>query len=115
MVLLASVLLLFAASALAADITGKWNATMDAGGGSVFTFKADGAAITGSMADPDGKERPLRGTLDGDQISFTVDSEWQGSPVKLVAKGTVKGDEMTFTLGTESGEWSTNVTAKRAS
>ncbi len=114
-ILLTSALLLFVASALAADVTGKWKGTMDAGGDTVFTIKADGAAITGSMTDPEGKERPLKGTVDGDKISFTVDSEWQGNPVKLVANGTVKGDEMTLTLGTEGGEWSTNVTAKRAS
>ena len=96
----------------AADVNGKWKGSMGQGD-AVFTFKAAGSEVTGTMLGGEGKEHPLRGTIDGDKISFTVDSEWQGNPVKLVAKGTVSGDVMKLEIGTEDGSWGTSVTAKK--
>jgi len=96
----------------AVDVTGKWKGAF-AEGETVFTFKADGSDISGTMLGADGKEHPLKGKIDGDKISFTVESEWQGNPVKLVAKGTISGDEMKLDMGTEDGSWGTSVTAKK--
>lgn len=109
-----SILILAAIASLlaAAGIAGKWKGPMGAGE-TVFDLKADGTAIAGTMLGSDGKEHPLKGALDGDKISFTVDSEWEGNPVKLVAKGTVSGDEMKLSIGTEDGSWGTEVTAKK--
>lgn len=104
------VFLLFVAAA--ADVTGKWKGAMGEAE-TVFTLKADGAAITGTMLGAEGKEHPLKGKIEGEKISFTVDSEWQGNPVKLVAHGTLSGDEMKLSIGTEDGSWGTEVTAKK--
>jgi len=112
----ALVLVSLAAVLWAADITGKWKGQIEnSERETVFTLKADGANITGSMSDPEGqgKERPLKGTIKGDDISFTVDSSWQGNPVKLLVKGTVAGDEMKLEMSSEGGEWSTSLTVKR--
>ena len=112
----ATLLLSLAAVLLAADLTGKWKGQIEnSGRDTVFTLKAEGSNVTGSMSDPEGqgKERPLKGTIKGDDISFTVDSSWQGNPVKLLVKGTVAGDEMKLEMSSEGGEWSTSLTVKR--
>jgi hypothetical protein len=113
---LAPVLLALAALLFAADVTGKWKGQIEnSERDTVFTRKAEGSSVTGSMSDPEGqgKERPLKGTIKGVDISFTVDSSWQGNPVKLLVKGTVAGDEMKLEMSSEGGEWSTSLTVKR--
>jgi hypothetical protein len=112
----ALVLLSLAAILLAAEVTGKWKGQIEnSERDTIFTLKADGSNVTGSMSDPEGqgKERPLKGTVKGDDISFTVDSSWQGNPVKLLVKGTVAGDQMKLEISSEGGEWSTSLTVKR--
>lgn len=99
----------------AADITGKW--TSDSGGGPrwVFNFKSDGGKVTGTMVGSDGKERPINeGKLEGDAISFSVDSEWQGEPVKLLVTGKVSGDEMELRIDRDDGAWGTDAVVKRS-
>ena len=110
------VLLSLAALLFAADVTGKWKGQIEnSERDTIFTLKAEGSSVTGSMSDPEGqgKERPLKGTIKGNDISFTVDSSWQGNPVKLLVKGTVAGDEMNLEMSSEGGEWSTSLTVKR--
>jgi len=53
--------------------------------------------------------------LDRDALSFCVDSEWQGQPVKLVMTGKVSGAEIQLHIGTEDGSWGTDTVLKRAS
>ena len=117
--LLASIVLAgaLASIGLAADINGKWKGPMEGTGADVvFDLKADGTAITGTMSDSAGKARPItKGSLDGDKISLTVASEWQGNPITLVVTGTVSGDTMTLKIQTEDGAWGTDATLKRAS
>ena len=112
--LLAGLLLSLGAILAAAEVTGKWKGQIEgAERETILTLKADGSDVTGTMSGPEGKEHPLKGTIKGENISFTVDSEWQGSPVKLLVKGTVAGDEMKLDISTEGGEWSSSITAKR--
>jgi hypothetical protein len=112
--LLAGLLLSLAAVMTAAEVTGKWKGPIEGTEHeAVFTLKAEGPDITGTMAGPEGKDFPLKGTIKGENIAFAVDSEWQGSPVKLLLKGTVAGDEMKLEIATEGGEWSSTITAKR--
>lgn len=110
-------LLGFLASPLyAGDITGKWTGGSDAGPQWVFNFKADGNKVTGTMAGSDGKERPIKeGKLEGDAISFSVDSEWQGEAITLVVRGKVSGDEMQLRIDREDGAWGTDAVVKRSS
>jgi hypothetical protein len=98
-----------------ADVTGQWKSQAGDDPAFAFTLKSDGKALTGTMLGRDGKELPISdGTLDGDRLSFSVMSEWQGNPIKLVAKGTVKGGEINLNIGTDNGAWSTDTTLKRA-
>jgi hypothetical protein len=55
------------------------------------------------------------GKVDGDTVSFWIGIEYEGNPVKLVLKGKLTGDsEIKFSMGTEGGEWSTEITAKKS-
>ncbi len=108
------VLIALVAVLLAADVTGKWKGQIEGQDReTVLTLKAEGSAVTGTMSDPEGKPRNLKGTIDGDKVDLTVDSEWQGNPVKLLLKGTASADELKLTVSSENGEWSAGLTAKR--
>jgi hypothetical protein len=99
----------------AADITGKWKSKSDQGPQWTFTFSAEGGRLTGTMVGSDGKERPLKdGKLAGGDLAFSVDSEWQGQPVKLVMKGRVSGEEIQLRVDTEDGAWGTDLVLERA-
>lgn len=102
-------------SALAADVTGKWKGPMEGTGADVvLDLKSDGASVTGTVSDSEGKARPItKGTLDGDKISLTVASEWQGNPITLVVTGTVSGDTMNLKIQTDDGAWGTDAVVKR--
>src|ERR1039457_3415318 len=98
----------------AADISGKWKGPLDGGEGEIqLTLKVDGDALSGTMSGADGKPYPLKGKLDGDKISFTVESEYQGTPIKLAVNGTVAGEEMKLNVATTDGAWSSTMTAKK--
>jgi len=99
----------------ATDINGKWTSDSDQGPSFTFTFKTDNNKLSGTMLSAEGKEFPIAdGKLDGDNLSFTVPSEWQGQPVKLVATGKLTGDQIQLQIGTDDGSWSTEVALKRA-
>jgi len=101
-------------SVCAADITGKWTDAADHPQWT-FNFKSDGNTLTGSMLSQESKELPIKdGKIDGDTLSFSVNSEWQGQPIKLVMKGKVAGDTIQLRLDTDDGSWGTDVSLKRA-
>ena len=91
-------LLLLAAPAFAADVDGKWTGTMSTPGGDfplTFTFKADGAKLTGSMTGMDGMEIPItNGKVDGNQISYTVTIDFGGMALEMIYKGVVTPAEI---------------------
>jgi autotransporter translocation and assembly factor TamB len=101
---------------LAADISGKWASKGEEGPQWVFNFKVDGSKVTGTMQGTDGKERPINdGKLDGDALSFSVNSEWQGQAIKLVMKGKVAGEKIELRVDTDDGAWGTDLVLTRSS
>jgi len=101
---------------LAADISGKWAGKGEQGPQWVFNFKVDGSKVTGTMQGSDGKERAINdGKLEGDALSFSVDSEWQGQAIKLMMKGKVSGAEINLRVDTEDGSWGTDIVLTRSS
>jgi len=108
---IAGLVLLFAGVALAADVTGTWNATTQGPDGQemklVFHFKQDGEKLTGTVEGPAGEVPITEGSINGDAIAFTVEV----GDMKIVHKGTVTGDEMK--LKVEIGEQTMEMTAKR--
>jgi hypothetical protein len=100
----------------AADISGKWAGKSEQGPEWVFNFKADGSKVTGTMEGADGKERPINdGKLEGENLSFSVDSEWQGQAIKLLMKGKVSGEKIELRVDTEDGAWGTDLVLTRSS
>ena len=97
---IALLLVTFAVSAYAADVDGKWAGTVGGPQGEfpvAFTFKADGATLTGSTTGIDGSEVPIKdGKIDGKNISFTVTFDFGGMPLVLSYKGVVSPDEIKF-------------------
>ena len=63
---------------------------------------------------PGGTAQIKDGKLQGDNVTFWITIDYQGSPVKLVYKGKVAGDEIKFEFGTEDGSWGTQFTARKA-
>jgi hypothetical protein len=101
---------------LGADITGKWNFSveLDMGSGNpVFTFKQEEEKLTGTYSGGAGTS-DLTGTVKGNQVEWKYQVEWQGMEHDVVYKGTIEGaDTMKGTCvygGQLSGTWS----AKRA-
>src|SRR5882724_7259404 len=94
-------LLLLAASCFAADVDGKWTGTMSTPNGDVpvnFTFKTDGAALTGTTTGPDGEIKISDGKANGNNISFSVTFDFGGMPLTINYKGVVAKEEIKFTL-----------------
>jgi hypothetical protein len=95
--------LLFLTSPLfAADVDGKWAGTLATPNGDVnilFTFKADGATLTGTTTGPDGTERPIKeGKIEGEKVAFKVSVDFGGMPLELAYTGVLKGEQINLTL-----------------
>jgi hypothetical protein len=95
-------LLLTAASCFAADVDGKWTGTMNTPNGDVpvnFTFKADGATLSGSTSGPDGAEVKIAdGKVSGEKITFSVTIDFQGMPFTMNYTGTVAKEQIKFII-----------------
>lgn len=109
-------LLLVSAPAFAASVDGDWKGSFDAGGGPIeisYSFKADGAKLTGSTTTPDGMKIAIKdGKVDGDKIAFTLDIDAGGTPMTFKYTGVVSGDSIA--LVTDFMGMPINITVKKA-
>jgi hypothetical protein len=91
-------LVLVAAPARAADVDGRWTGSIDTPTGAIqlgFSFKADGAVLSGSMTGMDGAEIPIKnGKIDGNRISFVVSVDFGGMMFDLNYTGVVGKDSV---------------------
>lgn len=105
----------------ATDVTGTWTGSVqmgDAGGGGgdgmqlTFTFKQDGAIVTGNVNGGQGDPLTINnGKIDGDKISFTID--FNGTTI--THEGTVNGDEIKLNSKSSDGNFpAMALTLKRA-
>lgn len=83
----------------AAEIDGKWKTSFagpDGGEGMeiVFTFKADGEKLSGSVSTPMGEMQFDNGKITGNELSFDVDMN--GTAIKH--KGVIEGDTIKLTV-----------------
>lgn len=117
--LLASMAILLAMTASAADVTGKWVGQMPGRGGqtreTTFNFKPDGDKLGGSMSGPQGEIDIKDGKIAGNDISFKVNLEFNGNSVVLLFNGSVSGDQIKFTRKREGGDQTQEFTAKKVS
>ena len=91
-----------AAFAFAADVTGTWTATFETQAGSqsyTFMFKQDGSKLTGMAknAFANAETEISEGMVNGDDVSFVENLNYQGMPLRIVYKGKVSGDTIEFT------------------
>jgi hypothetical protein len=100
---------LFAITAYAADITGKWTAEVPGRSGNMQTntivLKQEGTKLTGTL--DGGRGGPVEianGKVEGDAVSFTVVRNFNGNEIKQNFKGTISGSEIKFTRTMEGGQ-----------
>ena len=89
-----------ASSLFAADATGTWTASFDTQVGVqnyTYTFKTDGAKLTGTAKSENGETQIQEGSVKGDDISFVENLNLQGMPLRIEYKGKLSGDEIKFT------------------
>ena len=120
-----ALLLLCGSTVVAADISGKWFAQVPLGHlllEPTFTFKVDGAKLTGTMTYPLGDQvvrlEITEGKVNGDDVSFVVVNKEPKRETTSTYKGKVAGDKIEFTLEVQSGQGGSapaeyDITAKR--
>jgi hypothetical protein len=96
-----SVVLLCLIPALAADISGKWTASINTGIGVMnytFDFKVDGEKLTGkaimSMEGNSNESALTEGSVKGDEISFVETLKVQGQELRCEYKAKISGNEI---------------------
>jgi hypothetical protein len=91
-------LIIFSGLAFAADVDGTWTGTVSTPGGDFpvsFTFKADGATLTGSMLGQENNQIAIKnGKIDAGNISFSVTLDMGGQEMALAYKGVVAPDQI---------------------
>ena len=117
--MVAAIAVLFAMTASAADVSGKWTGQMPTRNGDTrevtFNLKADGDKLTGTMGGPQGDIEIQDGKVSGDTISFSTHLEFNGNSFVLLFKGTVSGDQIKFTRAREGSDQTQEFTAKKGS
>ena len=99
-------MVLSAATTMAADVTGTWTGQSAGPDGNTmqltFTFKQDGATLTGSVQGPGGDAMAItNGKIDGDKFSFDV--SFNGMTISHQC--TVAGDSIKMTTKSDSGDF----------
>src|SRR5512133_452442 len=107
---------IFAGAALAADVSGTWTGSLQAGDNPIpltFTFKQEGAKLTGTVNGPGGLLTLQDGKVTDDKLSFSVTTDMNGSPTKFLSEGTIKGDEIALNIKIDGGPDFGNTALKR--
>ena len=114
----ASLLCLTTLLLCAAEVNGTWKGAFDFNGDSVpvtFNLKAAEGSVTGTVEGlPTSPAAIHDGKVDGDTVTFWINTDYQGQTYKLVYKGKVSNDQIQFDFGTEDGSWGAQVTAKKS-
>jgi hypothetical protein len=114
--LLTAALLLAMVPAFGADVTGKWTASFETQIGTqnyTYDFKVDGGKLTGTAKSAAGESQIAEGVVNGDDISFVENLNYQGQALRIVYKGKISGDEIKFTRNV-ADMVSEDLVAKRA-
>ena len=104
-------------AAPALDVTGDWKGTLDVNGTPTemrFHLKSSGGTVTGTLERAGAPPMEVHeGKIDGDTVSFWINSDYQGQTYTVVCKGKVTSGQIDFDLGTADQSWSAQVRAKR--
>jgi hypothetical protein len=106
-------LTLMAIAAFAADIDGKWTASVPGRDGqpqeTTFTFKAAGNKLTGTISSARGSLDIQDGKIEGDKVSFVISF----GEIRIVHTGKISGNEIQFERKREGGDRAQQFTAKK--
>jgi hypothetical protein len=83
--------------AFGADVSGKWKGSIETPNGPLeqtFTFKVDGANLTGGVSSQFGENPISEGKVDGDNISFIVVFKFEANEFRIAHKGKLTGEEL---------------------
>jgi opacity protein-like surface antigen len=91
-----------ATAVFAADVTGTWTASFDTQVGIqkyTYTFRVVGNKLTGKAKSElaNAETEIAEGTVNGDDISFVENLNFQDMPLRIVYKGKLAGDELKLT------------------
>lgn len=92
----------------AADPSGKWTTTINTQIGDLaytYEFKAEGNKLTGKAKSQFGDVEITEGKVNGDDITFVENINFDGNAIRIEYKGKVSGDEIKFTR--KVGEFAT--------
>lgn len=107
-----------AAAPAPADLTGIWKGSFDFQGNPTpltFDLKSDGSAVTGNVAGMGAAPVDIHdGKIDGDNVSFWVNTNYQGQTYAITFKGKLGNGQIDFDFGTADGSWSATVAAKKS-
>lgn len=112
-------LMLVLPAARAADVKGDWKGSFDYQGASIpltFHFATTGNTLTGTVDGfPGGPANIRDGKLYDNSVAFWLSTDYQGTEYTLTYRGTVSqdGNSIAFTMATQSGDWTTTLTATR--
>ena len=98
----------------AVDITGSWEMTVESPQGTMVItaiYKQDGEVLTGKHTSEMG-ESPLKGTVKGVDVEYTLTLDMGGQQMSIVHKAKVDGDTMRGSADIE-GMGTIAFTAKR--
>lgn len=93
MLRLGSLLLLCAALATAADLTGTWQLTVETAQGTgtpTMDLKQDGERLTGTFHSQIFGDVAIKGAVNGSQIEFAFEGDAGGAKMKVTYKGVVQ-------------------------
>ena len=98
---------------LGADVTGKWvSEATGKGGPQTFNLKQSGSSLTGTIEGGRGGAVEIKnGKVDGDNVSFDVEREFQGNSMTIKYSGSVSGDSMK--LSVDMGRGAREITLKK--
>jgi len=115
--LLAAAVALFASMIVgyAADVAGKWTAEFDTPIGRLnytYEFQVKDTTLTGKATWQQGETEITEGKIEGDQIFFVENINFEGQPLRIEYKGKVSDDEIQMTR--QVGDFATEeIVAKR--
>jgi hypothetical protein len=95
--ILVLVFIVVSTAAFGADITGTWTASFETQVGVqnyTYTFIVEGNKLTGRVKSQFSDGEIQEGTINGDDITFVENLDFQGMPLRIVYKGRVSGDEI---------------------
>jgi hypothetical protein len=110
--------LLATAGCFAADVTGKWVAEVPTNDGNIkltMNFKAEGDVLTGTVTSHMGETPIKEGKIAENELTWILQVEVDGAPLKVTNKATITGDEMKITTTMVGRDRSFQYTAKKAS